>query len=603
MKDKCLLAVTFAVMIFLVSVTRCRASDAAEMLNEALVWPGDIAQVGEITTLSCGFRNPPIPGYSTCIPQTFVLSAATVSKLGDNRDAVIAELSRRLRAFSWNQEPPAPQVTEKAKQLEAEAFRKLPGKSSPVRKKENPLALGATMLRIIEALQAVELLPELLRLENDLHRLNESALDAVWIINVGSNDRPPSLFVPDILLGGQMRWSTYEEDLVYYEGPHQAAWAEWKAKVFGNLVFQREMLGVCLGLLEIRGDTSLPQSFAGRLHALAVKRTPMALIPCSDAVRDDVRHTVSRFLIHKPVADTTDGAKLLEDSIATPGYWNQMCAMPPTIPLDAPMPAGAELAHRHFNLGGLAEWRLQAYRDRVMPVLVDRLRALKLESPLSADQKFDSKRSGQTSTAFGPLIFQVVECLNAVECLPELLRLEQQLHDLVAQAEKDPKTPVPVLPLDSPAAWQPPRGKDSSPEAKALQQRETAIHVCRIYQREMLGLARSILLMEKYQPMKDSALEKTQDEAGRAAFREEHQKEIGQIKSAEEIPSHLRDSVVWNATKRRAEITENAAYAVPTPYSESVRDEICRLAADFLKNVPPEKRRAADGMRLSWLPQ
>jgi hypothetical protein len=584
-----------------------RGQSAAELLDRAIWWPGDYRQVCRDDSPVGWFGLVPLHDYGTFVPQEYFLSKDTISALSAQRQAVVEELGLRLKTFHWKNIPPAPPVSAEVQKL-ADGVRDVrgpQGENIPIpgpRKFDNPRALGATMLRVIEALQTTELLPELLRLEEELDEINEKA-DGTSIRIFGEKAKEPEVPIPAIVAGDDLVWTGYGDDSSDLDQPDRDAVLKRKQQIFSNRVFQREILGVCLGMLAKKGYAPLRDSLTGRLHALSEKRHPPGLLPGTDDVRADARRLVQDFMAGKESpAPKVDGATLLDESIATPGSWNQMCGMPPEIPRNVPIPAGARLAPRHFNLGGATLQRLLAYREFVMPVLVARIQDLKIATPSPEDKSavgessWRNRRSGQKGTEFGPLIFQVVEELNAVECLPGLLRLEQELHDLVAATEKDASLPVPLLRIDSPSAWVPP---DAS-KTKAEAERETAIRTCRIYHREMLGLMREILMQEDYSPMRNSALEKTLREAGRAAFRKEHAAEVAKFTSFEQIPEYLRGYVIWDEAKRKAEISADASYRAAVPYSETVRDEVLRLTRQFLKEVPPEKSRAADGMILPW---
>ncbi|WP_395747356.1 hypothetical protein [Prosthecobacter sp.] len=574
-----------------------RAESAAELLDRAIWWPGDYGQLCRDDDSVGSFGSVPLR-YGTLIHQEYFLSADTLAQLSTRRKEIVEELGLRLKTFHWENIPPAPPVSEEVRKLAAGVENLRGQQGEPIalpgpRTFDNPRALGGTMLRIMEALQTVELLPELLRLEEELGQINDKAQSTSYD-PFRNNGGAPIASLPNINTGDEFLGQWEAEDSTEKDQPNRDAVVKWKQQLFKNRVFQREMLGVCLGMLEKKGYAPLLRdSLTARLHALGANRHPPGLLPDSKDVLDDARRLVRDFIAGKePPAAKVDGVALLEESIASPGSFSQMCVRMPEIPLNAPLPAMSALAPRHYNLGGYSLIRLLAYRDVVLPVLVGRIQELKIAAP-APEKKTATRdvseriRSGQTSTEFGPLIFQVVEHLNAVECLPGLLRLEQQLHDLVAAAEKDAKVAVPLLRLDSPFGWSP-------------VERERALQSCRIYQREMLGLMHTLLMQEGYPPMRDSALEKSMREAGRAAFRREHAAEVAKFTSYEQIPSYLRSDVVWDEVKRKAEISEDASYAVGVPYSEAVRDEVLKLTQRFLQEVPPEKRKAADGMPLPW---
>jgi hypothetical protein len=627
----------------------------ADLLDQAIWWPGDCAQMCDSVRFGGSFAEPPLPAFGTMVHPDYFLSEEMKQRLREAAPDLAGEVVRRLHSFSWEKmpsaPPPAPGLAAivQARISEISKHREAPGPWTP----PNSMVLGGAMLRIIEAADLREALPELLRLEEQLHVLNEAAVTEWWKAERSTSEKQsvvPTVSLPHIETGGWVEWNgAFEraekesanaaEKLTEAQEPIRSKWSAWERQLLDNLVFQREILGVSLGLLQKTGYKPLRDSLIGRITALGRRREGLKLmqdggirgeadlpseqrkygliwdadlgvprygaattqIPWSSKIREEARGLVQGFLKAEPIAGLTDGAAILEESIATPGSWNQMCWSGPPISSGVPIPPWTWLARRHFNLGDDTIIRLQACRDLVIPALSERLQTISLETQaakqVDKDSGFSSERSGQNSRTFGPLLLQVVECLSAVECLPDLLRLEQQLSDIIARAESDAAAPLPDLVIDSPATSDLARAADESPDALRKHERATAMLVCKIYQRELLALIKTLLEREAYAPIRSSTFVRTQQEEGRKQLLEK----VAEIKSDDNIPSFLTKQIAWDPEAKKARAKEGAVMPVEIPYTNAIREEIRGIAGRYLKEVPPEKRKAGDGMVLSWL--
>jgi hypothetical protein len=628
----------------------------ADLLDQAIWWPGNFGQIANGDSKLGPSAVHHLQAYGTIIAQEFPLSENRMEQLRSRRDGIATELVVRLKAFDWNNFPEANTPTAEIMELfEAErstiANEAGPGAWQP----HNSKALGSTMLRVIEGLDAVETLPELLRLEDELNTLNEAVENMPWSEGRGFWNEPfpavlPGIYIPPIEIGGLAIGNdsdgyskSPEIEALYKPGKPGAAlgarWLQWERKVFHNRIFQREILGVSLGLLERKEYKPLRHSLIGRLTALGRRREGWALleeggmrseadfspeqrragliwdanlgvprysramtpVPWGESVRKEARRLVQGFIKNELVSGLTDGAALLEESIGSPGGWDQICAVGTPLPENIPMPAGATLVRRHFGLGYETFSRLQAHRDLVLPVLLERLRMMRLETQVrqkaERDDSFPPSRSGQDSRSFGPVLLEVVDCLNAVECLPDLLRMEQQLEEIIAKAGAEADAPLPDLTIDAPAVWRIAPEEDKSPDALQNAKRTEAMLVCKIYQRELLALIKTLLERETYAPIKSSVLVKAQLAEGR----KELLKQVAMIQSEDDVQFFLTKAMTWDAEAKKARAKEGAVMLVQIPYTNAIREEIRDIAGRYLKEVPPEKRKAGDGMVLSWL--
>lgn len=360
-------------------------------------------------------------------------------------------------------------------------------------------------------------------------------------------------------------------------------------RAFEITVFEAEILGVCLGIIQRRGWRQLEQSMIRRLAGISEKRHPAAYLPFTNRMRERIRALVTDFIVGKePAVKPEAGAALLDAVLAQPGNWSQMCAFPPPVPVPVPMAPQWRLAARHFNVGYDEEFRLQAFRDVVMPVLRERLSKMTIAGSAvkKDDFRYPDKGSGQTGGQFGPVILQIIDVTQASECLEDLLRLELEINDLLAKAEKDPTAAVPKLRIDSPVFL-----------TKGSSERDLDTHILRIYQRQLLGLVKTLLLREGHEPLQKSAFMIAQ----RAADESELEKVAHTVKKATDIPWHLRGHLGWNEVAGEVFERSNETPIAQTPYSEAVRSEIRGIAEEFIRLTPVEKRKGAESMPLRWL--
>lgn len=207
------------------------------------------------------------------------------------------------------------------------------------------------------------------------------------------------------------------------------------------------------------------------------------------------------------------GKKLLAEIMERPGGWRQMCSFLEPTPFDAPVPVySGSLLTRYFELGDKEAALGQKQRSEVLPALMEALTGMDLARPPGVTRGWsDPGEGGGTRAGFkpdwlNPLHLRIIRELNAVEALPELLRLEGQLHGLLETGEKDAKALLPDLPLDASifpvrpgAAY---HDKEIGPAIldSAAFKRDRRVLTCRIFQREILGTITVLLRIEDFPP-------------------------------------------------------------------------------------------------------
>jgi hypothetical protein len=291
------------------------------------------------------------------------------------------------------------------------------------------------------------------------------------------------------------------------------------------------------------------------------------------------------FLAVAPViaAETADtGEALVDRLIRSPGEFDQMCDAPPPLDPKVPLPIYALVADRdiHLSKENLAE--LRKHRAEVVPVLQKRLAVFdftKPPKPVSNKRVFkdDSVEvSGINPRQLSGLLYEMILGLDAVEVLPDLLRLEEQLRSLLEKADQDKKNAVPPVELDGYVTM--PSG------SKTLTKRDQAMSRARVVQRELLSVMLQLLRNQKYQPLLDSEMEKTYAKAIKQRAQEDDLKDI---KTPEDAKAKGDDWVQFDVI-----------YGVPlaylgkqlaVPFSADLRNTIRGYATDFTKSVPPEQ--------------
>lgn len=574
---------------------------AARLLDEIIVRPGDFDQMCDAPP-AVPFAAPPIPAFGLSVSQDLFPSDEMKAKLRSRREDIVKEISSRFEKYDWLKPPAAPPVSKKALFLKKE-----PGNEEFDATKPsgiNPRAMSGIMLTIIEDLEAVELLPQLLRLEDDLHKITQDAL------------KDPKAPVPTVEVGGGAMWQGMQEEFKDVEDWEKAPPAlKRKQALFNALIFDRQLLGVMLQLLQHQNYGPLRESTFALLRAMAIKRKPLdeemakiksdkdipenerryiffdkelnvpvwryehAEVLYSEPMREEVRGLVQAY-VKKTEPPLVTAEDMIANALRSPGGFNQMCAMPSPLPFDAPVPAYGPLAPRHFNLDSRNRQVLQAHRAKIVPLLIAKLHAVDFKKPSA---------KGTTLASPYSLMLDIVRTEHAIEALPELLRLEDLIHSALAEAAKDDKTVLPPLDLDSPVAWQKEGGKSETGDRP----RKNAEFEHRILQREIIGLIGQLLREEEYEPYFATALDKGYADGMHKLATEG---ELKDMKVAEDIPYESRELIHWD--NRLGIPISVSSPPIKVPYTESLRDELRSKAEEFLKSVPPEKQKGEAAMNL-----
>lgn len=295
---------------------------------------------------------------------------------------------------------------------------------------------------------------------------------------------------------------------------------------------------------------------------------------------------------------TPTGEELLDNAIARPGAWNQMCMLPPPVKSTVPLPLYGLSVARHFNLSGKTAATLLAHRADVVAALVRRFETMDVtrsavpkKKPVEGQKPEFPPASDLDPKLLSGVLLEVVLRLNAVEALPAMMKVEAQLAALIEVAENDASAPVPDLPVDG--IWYPEelstreRTKGDKiipkPDANVILRRQALLR-CRVYQREMLSVMVKLLRDANFQPLFDSAIERPYGDALKKAAQSD---ELKHIKKPADIPEKERTWIRWDS-HYNLPVTSFHRVA-ELPFTPEVRTQIRGFVEQFVKEQPTNK--------------
>jgi hypothetical protein len=272
-------------------------------------------------------------------------------------------------------------------------------------------------------------------------------------------------------------------------------------------------------------------------------------------------------------------AALLDGVIRRPGPWNQMCAMDVNDGL-TPKPFFTLTYHREFFLDKANIATMHDRRSEVVPDIVQRLDRLGVATSLFGEggRRDVTALGGVQDSGIDPnklsgLLLEIIVELRAVETLPSLLRLDEELNQALQSAASNPvwryfvadgtnyvvatnsnpplnatgKTPV----IDVPA----PAGSGAPPV-------HYSVLMLRLYQREMLSTMAILLRDNQFQ-----------------------------VPALTAIGTRYTDYMTEQARQPGRRIVWSLEGEVP--YSPELRGEIRKLAADYVRQSSTDRAAAA----------
>lgn len=308
---------------------------------------------------------------------------------------------------------------------------------------------------------------------------------------------------------------------------------------------------------------------------------------------------VAAFSIPPVQAGDDSAGALLDAAIRNPGTWSQMCDIQ-FVPKKTPLPLYGLLLDSEFQFTPETLAGLRARRDEIIPILVQRLEALDLSRlPASTPAEFAADSESVESTGLDPkhlsqLFLNVIIDLNAVDCLPALLRIEGEVTKRLEANNADPKAnPLPVFQLEAGfvvGTFDTIQDREPTPEeaaeAMAKHVRATAI----VVQRDLLGTMLALLRQEKFAPLLASDIER---QFATAIKKQATSENFAAIKGEADIPADDADyiaidpivKVPYYAGGRNTEIA----------YTPAVRQQVLDWTRGFVKK-PESTRLGAKGM-------
>lgn len=249
-----------------------------------------------------------------------------------------------------------------------------------------------------------------------------------------------------------------------------------------------------------------------------------------------------------PSAPSQTGEELVQQVLANPGAFNQICAEISWGPLPL-----YSVARRDTQIASTNYQKLREQRTAVVAELVQQLNHYR---PIPSLPNV----TNSPTVARDPNFLMMLVDLNAVEALGDLLRIEAVIHAQTLESPLDVRHKI---------------------------RRDYSIR----YHRDLLGVIAGILRQEKYQPLLKSELEK-----------EFHSKLQARVQ-AQETLTKLYGQQSWSPDQRDG-MSFDPIYRLPygqmrpieTDYTEPVRSQIVVWGNDFLRDVPPGKRMGIRGM-------
>ncbi len=272
--------------------------------------------------------------------------------------------------------------------------------------------------------------------------------------------------------------------------------------------------------------------------------------------------------------------QLVDRMIMAPGEFDQMCDAPDPIDPKLPLPIYKLVADRDVHLSPENIEELKKRRAEVVQVLVKRLAAYDFTNqpkmpPVKRKYREDMiEVSGINPRQLSGLLYEMIVGLDAVETLPELLRLEEQLRSLIAKASENKKVTPPVVYMDGYVTM--PRGKD------VLSTRDQALSKGRVVQRELLSVMLQLLRGQKFAPLIESDIEKTYGIALKALVAEDE--DLKDIKTPEDAKAKGKE---WLKFDPIHNVPQTYFREQPSlPFSAETRNLVRGLVEQYLKTAP-----------------
>jgi hypothetical protein len=208
-------------------------------------------------------------------------------------------------------------------------------------------------------------------------------------------------------------------------------------------------------------------------------------------------------------AESPTGDALLSRIITHPGSYSQVCDI---------VTAESDIPYRAFELTDFAgasfsksnQALIDQNRDALVPAIRARLLAVNFDTPEESpaadpkpEENFDGEPFGCDPKSLNPLLLNLIQQIHAIEALPELLTVEQELVKRIEKSKNDADAPAPVV-----AGWFVGYNyPDSDKKTDAERERFTKLFQARVAQRDLVMLMALLMREKSYPPYLKTSLE------------------------------------------------------------------------------------------------
>ena len=287
------------------------------------------------------------------------------------------------------------------------------------------------------------------------------------------------------------------------------------------------------------------------------------------------------------LAREPNASDLVDKMIRQPGDYDQLCAELEPLSAKVELPLYRMIVFRDVKLSAANLQTLREHRAEVVPELVQRLTTLDFLRPVAAPKEVKFRKpkpgeegdipegdaienSGLNPRSLSGVFYQMIVGLDAVETLPQLLRLEEQLRSLIAAADADRKAPLPYA------------TPDGALNIKTkLSKRDQSLVAARVTQRELLSVMMQLLRRQQFAPLLESNYEKAYAKVLKERASEE---DLRDIKTPADAKAKGEDYLTFDPIYK---VPVGYFHEDPTfPFSREIREEMRGLVQQFIDTVP-----------------
>ncbi|RYD25186.1 MAG: hypothetical protein EOP86_27660 [Verrucomicrobiaceae bacterium] len=280
----------------------------------------------------------------------------------------------------------------------------------------------------------------------------------------------------------------------------------------------------------------------------------------------------------------------LDDFLRYPGDYSQVCDAL-QLPFPAPIPGFRMLMHGEAGYSTARVAAMKKNRAALIPAIAARLEKVDLarkpkpqppDKSIPKDQ-IDVDPVGVDPASYSTLLLAMIEELDAKEVFPQLMKVEEKIHDMLLAVEKDPAAPLPQvdgtqgsgvsteMPLKEGEEWD-----TLTPERREEMDRKQKLFKAQAAQRDILAVLVRSMRKAGYEPMLESGLEKTYGKLLKDRWKDDET--LSKYKSAADIPEEDNENVKFDPIHKVAYM---AWEPVRIPYSEETRTAILDLAKAY----------------------